>query len=223
MLSLPLNRAQRQKGWNNIKQIAHNNNIPNHLLTKLRHSIQQNLNHPRPPTTLNLDTKWATFTHTSPHVRKITNLFKNTNVKVAFKSNNTIAHLTKPPATTSSDPTPYDNSGIYAVSFNTCKQAYVGQTSRSLKLWYQERIRYINNNDPQSAYAQHILHSRHRYGPIDKTMTLLIPLNNTSLLLQYEQYYIHSLHKEGKLISEQNPGDLNPPLILAVDPSQPLN
>jgi hypothetical protein len=126
MLSLPLNSAQQQKEWNNIKQIAHNNNIPNHLLTKLRHNIQQNLTHPRPPTTPDLDTKWATFTHTSPHVRKITNLFKNTNVKVAFKSNNTIAQLTKPPATTTPDPTPYDKNGIYALSCNTCKQAYMG-------------------------------------------------------------------------------------------------
>jgi hypothetical protein len=178
-----------------------------------------------PPTTPNLDTKWATFMHISPHVRKSTNLFKNTNVKVDFKSNNTTAQLTKQPTTTTPDRTPYDKSSIYSLSCNTCKQAYVGQTSQSLKLRYQGHICYINNNDPQSAYAQHILHSRHKYGPIDKTMTLLKPLNNISLLLPYEQYYIyiHSLHKEGKLISEQNPGDPNPLLILAVDPSQPLN
>ena len=36
------------------------------------------------------------------------------------------------------------------------------------------------------------------------------------------QYYIHSLHKEGKLISEQSPGCLNSLLLLAIDPSQPL-
>jgi len=53
-------------------------------------------------------------------------------------------------------------------------------------------------------------------------MTLLKPLSNTSLLMPYEQYYIHSLHKEGKLISEQSQGDLNPLILLAIDPSQPL-
>jgi len=73
-----------------------------------------------------------------------------------------------------------------------------------------------------SAYALHILHNRHEYGPIDKTMTLLKPLSNTYLLMPYEQYYIHSLHKEGKLISEQSPGDPNPLLLLAIGPSQPL-
>ena len=119
-------------------------------------------------------------------------------------------------------PTPYDMSGIYSVTFNTCKQAYVGQTSRTLKLRYQEHTCYIKNNDPQSAYAQHIVHNRHEYGPIDKTMTLLKPLSNTSLLTPYEWYYIHSLHTEGKLISEQSSGDSNPLLLLVIDPSQPI-
>jgi len=72
------------------------------------------------------------------------------------------------------------------------------------------------------AYALHILHNRHSYVPIDKTMTLLKPLTNTSLLKPYEQYYINSLHKEGKLIPEQCRGDPNPLLLLANDPSQAL-
>ena len=140
-----------------------------------------------------------------------------------WKNSNTIAQLTKPHTTTKPAPTPHDMSGIYALTCNTCKQAYVGQTSRTLKLRYQEHTRYIKNNNPQSAYAQHILQNKHEYGPIDQTMSLLKPLKNTSLLTPYEQYYIHSLHKEGKLIPEQNPGDPNPLLLLAIDPPQPLN
>jgi len=49
---------------------------------------------------------------------------------------------------------------------------------------------------------------------MDKRMTLLKPLKNTSLLIPYEQFFIHSLHKEGKLISEQNPGEPKPILQL---------
>ena len=146
--------------------------------------------------------------------------FKNTNVKFTFKSNNTIAQLAKPHTTTILSPTPHDTSGICSLKCNTCEQEYVGQTDL-LKLRYQEHTRYIKR-DPQSAYAQHILHNRHEYGPIDKTMTLLKPLSNTSLLTPYEQYYTHSLHKEGKLISEQSLGDPNTLLLLATDTSQPL-
>jgi len=53
-------------------------------------------------------------------------------------------------------------------------------------------------------------------------MTFLKPLSNTSLLTPHEQYYTHSFHKEGKLISEQSPGDPNPLILLAIDPTQPL-
>ena len=224
MLSLPLSEVQRHKEWRHIKQTASNNNIPIHLLTKLRHNVQKKLNQPHPPTAPTQDTKWATFTHSSPHVRKITNLFKNTNVKVTFKSNNTTAQLTKPHTTTIPSPNPHDMSGIYSLTCITCKHVYVGQTSWSLRIQHQEHTRgYIKNNDPQSAYAKHILHNRHEYGPIDKTMSLLKPISKTSLLTPYEQYYIHSFHKEGKLISEQSQSDPhNPLLLLAIDPSQPL-
>jgi hypothetical protein len=50
---------------------------------------------------------------------------------------------------------------------------YIGQTKRSLKLCYQEHIRYIKNNNLQSAYAMHMLNNRHEYGPMHNTMKLL--------------------------------------------------
>jgi len=59
------------------------------------------------------------------------------------------------------------------------------------------------------------------HGCMDKTMTLLKPLNNTSILTPYENFFIHSLDKERKLISEQNTGEPNPILQLDIDPSQP--
>jgi hypothetical protein len=184
MLSLPLSDI-RHKEWKNIKLTAHNNNIPIHLLTKLRCNTQKKINQPHLPTASAKDTKWATLTYSSPQVRKITNLFKNTNVKVIFKSNNTIAQLTKLHTATMPSSTPHDMRDIYSLTCNTCKQVYVGQTSRTLKLRYQEHTHYIKNNDPQLAYAQHILHNRHEYGPIDKTITLRKPLSNDSLLTPY--------------------------------------
>jgi len=38
-------------------------------------------------------TKWAIFTYTTPHIRKITNMFKNTDIKIAFKTSNTLRQL----------------------------------------------------------------------------------------------------------------------------------
>jgi len=56
-----------------------------------------------------------------------------------------------------------------------------------------------------SAYDQHILQNQHEYGQMNSIMTLLKPLNNPSLLISYEQYYIQTLYREGKLIPEQSP------------------
>jgi hypothetical protein len=65
--------------------------------------------------------------------------------------------------------------------------SYTGQISRSLKQRYQEHIRYIRHNEPQSAYAMHILNNKHEYGLISNTITLLKHINKASLLLPYEQ------------------------------------
>jgi hypothetical protein len=43
-----------------------------------------------------LKKKWATFTYTSPQIRKVTNIFKHTDINITFKCYNTIAQLTKP-------------------------------------------------------------------------------------------------------------------------------
>jgi len=83
----------------------------------------------------------------------------------------------------------------------TCDKAYVGQTSRNLKQRYKDHTRYIKNNNPQSAYALHILNNQHEYCPIEEKMTLLKPLKNTSLLTLYEQFFIQAFHKSGRLVS----------------------
>jgi hypothetical protein len=62
-------------------------------------------------------------------------------------------------------------------------------------------MRYINNNNPQSAYASHILENIHEFGNIEDTLTLLRPINNATLLLPYEQLYIQNHHQNGILIT----------------------
>jgi len=87
---------------------------------------------------------------------------------------------------------------------------YVGQTSWNLQTHYKEHIRYVRNNNPQLAYALHILQNRHEYGPMNKTMRLLKQVNKTASLIPYERLYIQTLHQAGKLIPQQYPGDPNP-------------
>jgi hypothetical protein len=101
------------------------------------------------------------------------------------------------------------------------KTHYVGETSRKLKQRYQEHIIYIRNNDPHSAFAQHILNNQHEYGTIKEIIKLLKPTNQTTTLIPYELFFIQSHHQHGQLISEQNPGELNPLMQLGLDTIQP--
>jgi hypothetical protein len=104
----------------------------------------------------------------------------------------------------------HDKSGIYKITCNTYHKSYIRQTKHSLKLRYQEHIRYIKNNNPNSPYAMHILNNRHEYDPTHNTMELLKLINKTKLLIPYEQLYIQSHHHHKQLIPEQNSGECNP-------------
>ena len=46
-------------------------------------------------TTISRDKKWVTFTYFSPIIRRITNLFKQANLNIAFRATNTIQQLTE--------------------------------------------------------------------------------------------------------------------------------
>jgi hypothetical protein len=217
MLNLPLNKERQHREWLTILRIAQCNKFPPTLLHKLRHQIENKTKQATPPTSTDNNKKWATFNFTSPHIRRITNLFKNTSVKVAFRCHNTVGRATKSPNDHS---IPHHNKwGIYQLTCNSCNLLYVGQTSRSLRILFQQHIRYIWNNNPQSAFAQHILHNQHKYGEMNNILSLLKPLSNPNILNPYEKYYIQSLHQEGKLIPERNPGDPNPLFKKAVHPS----
>jgi hypothetical protein len=95
--------------------------------------------------------------------------------------------------------------------------SYIGQTIRDLTQRSREHIRYIRNNDTQSAHAQHILRNQHEYGTITDTMTLLKPIHKTSMLIPYEQLFIQTFQHSGNLITEQSRGEQNPLFQLAID------
>jgi hypothetical protein len=76
MLALPLTPKRRKIEWQKIQAIASHNNFPLRLTAKLKTQMQQKA---QANTTKDKNKKWATFTYHSSKVRKITNLFKQTN------------------------------------------------------------------------------------------------------------------------------------------------
>jgi hypothetical protein len=73
MLNLPLNLTRQLREWQTIFHIATSNNFPITLLHKLKQQIQHKI--AKLPPTKNSEN--STFAFSSPHIRKITNLFKH--------------------------------------------------------------------------------------------------------------------------------------------------
>jgi hypothetical protein len=67
------------------------------------------------------------------------------------------------------------------------------------------------NNNPQSAYAVHILNHRHEYGWIQETMKL-IKTRKEGRVMNWETFYIQILvhQQQGSLNDEQSTPDTNP-------------
>ena len=166
MHSLPLTLERKQKEWTTVHYIAQTNNFSHTLFQKLNSQLQHRRSGYDRNSNTNRNIKTlTTFTYYSSLIRAITNLFKHTNVRIAFMSTNTIHDLTKPKMNINI--LELKKCGIYKLTCNTCKLSCIGHMSCNLKQRYQEHIKHKKQNDPQSAYALHILNNNHQYGPIN--------------------------------------------------------
>ena len=207
MISLPITKKAKEKEWKIIINQATNNGFPTHLINKMKTKLLQRKSSNNLQQAENTEKykHWVTFTYYSPAIRKITNLFKDTNLKIAFKATNTIQQQLSNKATNTTKP-----SGIYKLGCNTCNTVYVGQSGRSILTRYKEHIRYIRFNNPQSAYAVHILQNRHEYGQAEDTLQLLKACTKGSKMTSWENMYIQKYHDHGTLITEQKITEHNP-------------
>jgi len=201
LISLPLKQREKSKERNSILNMAKNNGFSAEQITKIKKQIRQKS---KEHTYINKTKTWATFTYYGGFMRGITNIFKNSTVKTAYRTTNNIFNLLA-----SEKHTSWRLSGIYRLTCNTCNQAYIGQTGRTINIRYKEHIRYIKTNNPQSAYALHILNNRHEYGPQEETMQLVKTRTKDKHTNSWEAMYIQEYHRKGMLVTEQQPGDHN--------------
>jgi len=75
---------------------------------------------------------------------------------------------------------------------------------------YKEHIRYITSSNSQLAYALHILHSKHEYGPMNITMSLFHPVHKSRRMNSSENIYIQLFQWHNIIINEQ-PEKYEPP------------
>jgi hypothetical protein len=85
--------------------------------------------------------KWITLTYFGPGTRSISNLFRQENLQITYRTTGSIHNLLR--GQTQHNDNMYGNSGIYSLKCVTCQLAYIGQIRCSLKLHYNEHIRFI--------------------------------------------------------------------------------
>ena len=94
----------------------------------------------------------------------ITKLSKNTNLKIAFTTQNTAGkYLSKQKNT-------YNQNKLVCPD---CDKKYIGQTGRPFLIRFQEHVRDYKYGNSKSKFAQHLSDSRHTIGPLENIPAII--------------------------------------------------
>ena len=125
---MPINESSKQREWETIIAIARSNNFPTSMLYGLKTKIikrkrQKQKQMQQRQEIIKQRDKWVNFTYFSPLVRRVTDLFRRTRLRITFRTANTIQQQLN-----TAKHARYDSSGIYRLKCNTCNRVYVGQS-----------------------------------------------------------------------------------------------
>jgi hypothetical protein len=118
MNTCPISSNNKNKKLEHIKTILQNNNYSPHAYQ----NIKTKPNTSKTPNII-LKQKWATLTYIGKGARTIPELLKNTNIRIAHKTNNTIQNHPQPKIPNIDK---YNKSGIYEYQMkcNSCQLSY---------------------------------------------------------------------------------------------------
>jgi hypothetical protein len=165
--------------------------ITSYATATSRHSPRDSTTLPLPPLQPEdhpAKRRWATFTYTGRETTFITKLFKHTDIRVAFRTNNNLLHnLTL----RSHNQDIYTQSGVYRLTCPDCGKAYVGQTGRDFKTRFNEYKRSFRHSAQTSKFAQHLATHQHTFGNIQDTMEIQQHQKRGMHLNTVERFYIY--------------------------------
>jgi len=91
--------------------------------------------------------RWATFTYVGKETTYITNIFRHSDLRIAYRTNNTIHnHLIHKNQSRNK----FCSSGVYKLTCSYCKKDYVGQTGRNVAVRYNEHKHTLRTNSHSS-------------------------------------------------------------------------
>jgi hypothetical protein len=84
------------------------------------------------------------------------------------------------------------------------------KTCRNFKARYKEHIKDIKNNRNNIGHAEHILNTRHSYGPIQDTMEIIKTIIKGPIMDTKEKYHIHKANQNGIQLNDTHMNSKNP-------------
>ena len=145
--------------------------------------------------------KWVTFTYTGKETNFITNLFRETNLKIAFRTSNTTQSLLKHKQ---QPPDIYTQSGVYKLKCPDCNKAYVGQIGRSFQVRFNEHKNAFKTNSHTSNFAKHLNEQAHSFGSIHNTTQIPQRQNKESHLNTIERFYIYAEYLNNNHLNDEH-------------------
>jgi hypothetical protein len=131
----------------------------------------------------------------------ITKLFKKTDLKIAWRTTNTVLKLLTPHYQT---PDIYTQSGAYRLTCPDCNKGYIGQTRRNFTERYKEHKYAFRSNYHTSNYAKHVAEHAHSFGPFQDTMQILQLQSKGIHLNTIERFYTYSEFKKQTHLSDEH-------------------
>jgi len=178
---------------NTIHNIMFNNTFP--IPKKTKPHLQKITIPSRPKTTSTQ--KWATFTYIGKESTYITNLFKNTDLKIAMHTNNSIQKIVMHNKQLTNKTDKYTQSGVYKLTCPDCNKAYVGQIGKKILARCNEHKNAFRTSSQNSNFAKNLIEQTHTLSAPSKTICRCynartkehasIPLNDTT--------FTQSIHK----------------------------
>jgi hypothetical protein len=171
---------------NTIRSILHNN----------QYNINKRNKRPKKKNAQN-DTqqqkaKWATFTYNGKEVRKITKLFRDTQIKITFRTRNSIQIILRHKPLNDK----YSRSGIYQIKCLDCPLKYIGQTARTFNIRYKNHMQAIGDSNNNYRYSNQILNTGHTYGTINDTMDIIRKEKTGKHFNTLKKYHIHKISED---------------------------
>ena len=195
LLNIPLSKENFNKELNIIKQMAVNNGYQANMIDTIIHKKQHKkaISLVYPSSKFKDNSGYKTLTYTGKITQKTAKHLIKRNVKIAYRTNNTLGKLIKNNKTKTKKE---NKCGVYKLSCGSCPKIYIGQTGRSFGKRIKEHETSYNKKHSNSHYATHLNNEQH----IFNNNFEILHLENKSLKLNFLESMEINKHKKSNIL-----------------------